>query len=110
MSEENTEEKKPKSKNQIIADKVDFIIGREWKQTGTGNQRTDLVWSKDEQLANLESAYAMEKIRVNKENAKGSIPPGGDSRQGQKSIPPLTPEQKKELEKKEPADKKSVKK
>jgi len=103
-------EEKPKSKNQIIADKVEFIQGRGWEQTGTGNQRTDLVWSKGEQLANLESAYAMEKIRVNKEKAQGSVPPGGDSRQGQKSIPPLTPEQKKELEKKEPADKKSVKK
>jgi len=102
-------EEKPKSKNQIIADKVAFIIERGWEQTGTGNQRTDLVWSKGEQLANLESAYAMETIRAKKQNAKSSTPQGDYSKQGQKSIPPLTPDQKKELEK-AAADKKTGKK
>lgn len=119
MSEENTEnknpkpeekkpeDKKPKPKNQIIAEKVEFIRGRGWDQYRAGNQATELVWKDpmDGNISNLESAYAMEKIRVSKEGAKGSTPPGGDSKQGQKTIPPLTPEQKKELEEKKVADK-----
>lgn len=120
MSEENTENKnpepeekkpeaeKPKSKNQVIVDKVEFIRDRGWDQYRAGNQATELVWKdpKDGNISNLETAYLMEKIRVNKEKAGSSTPPGGDSKQGQKTILPLTADQKKELEKKAAADKK----
>ncbi len=111
MSEKNTENKetekeKPKAKNQVFTDKVGFITDRGWNQTKAGNQRTDLVWTKNGQLANLESAYAMERLREKGENATGSVPPGGDSKQGQKTIPPLTEAQKKEIADKSAADKK----
>lgn len=102
-------EEKAKPKNQVIAEKVAFISERGWDQYRAGNQATDLVWKdpRDGNISNLESAFAMEKIRVSKEKAEVKTPPGGDSRQGQKTIPPLTTEQKKELEDKKVADKKT---
>lgn len=96
-------EEKPKTKYEIIGDKVKFITARGWDQFKSGNQATDLVWKKGEQVTNLETAYLSEKLNAKKAGA-GSAPVGAS--QGPKVTTPLTGEQKKELADKAEKDKK----
>lgn len=92
-------EEKPKTKNQIVSDKVKFITTKGWNQFRPGNAETGIVWKKDEQITNLETAYLSEKRK--EDNAKsGKGANTGGASQGPKTIPPLTAAQKKEIDEK----------
>ena len=101
---ETKAEEKPKTRYQIIGDKVAFIIKRGWDQFKSGNQATDIVWKKGEEITNLETAFLSENMRDKKAEA-GKVPGG---KQGPGVIPALTPAQKKELAEK--AEKEKIEK
>jgi len=91
-------EEKPKAKNQIVSEKIDFIKSREWNQFRAGNAAKDLVW-KDPisgNPSNLETAYATEKLRNKKREADKTAKPG-DAKQGVKKSD--TPDISKDLRK-----------